>query len=67
MVHIVNTEYWVGWVKNIALVIYCVPEVHFTVRLLLCLSRNIQAAPGPWSRGHHYQVQLPCSRCSMIF
>ena len=42
MVHITNKEYWAGFLKNIALVLYCSPEIHFTTRLLLLLIRKIK-------------------------
>ncbi len=40
VVHMSHTEFWVGWLKNIALVLYCSPELHFCTRLFYFLVRS---------------------------
>ena len=45
MVIMANNEYWVGWLKNIALVLYCSPELHFCTRLLFLFVRSASKRP----------------------
>ena len=35
-----NKEFWIGWLKNVALVLYCSPELHLFTRLLFLLVRS---------------------------
>ena len=40
-----NNEYWVGWLKNIALILYCTPEVNFLTRMGFLLFRSTARRP----------------------
>jgi hypothetical protein len=40
-VSIANMEYWFSIFKDLLLVLYCTPEVHITVRLIMLITRSI--------------------------
>ena len=52
VVHFNNKEFWVGFLKNAALVVYSMPEIHFFSRLLLFVYHSVV------QNNEHIQVPL---------
>jgi hypothetical protein len=58
-----NKEYWVGWLKTIALILYCTPEVNFLTRMGFLLFRSAARRP---IHAQVPSVMLYCQWCKVL-